>query len=163
MVMVDPSNCTGCQLCVVVCSLKHERQVNPLYSRIRVVRFEEKGAYIPIICQQCRDAPCQAVCPVRAIERDEAGALIVNQEKCIGCKVCIVACPFGAISWTADGRIIKCDLCGGEPLCVKVCTREALTYVPATAAHLRIQVRAAEKFSEILRRISAQPSTAYAP
>jgi Fe-S-cluster-containing hydrogenase component 2 len=155
MVVVDPSSCTGCQLCVAACSLKHESQVNPLYSRIRAIRFEGKGAYIPVTCQQCKDAPCQSVCPVKAIERhEETGALIVNQEKCIGCKACIIVCPFGAISWTADGRIVKCDLCDGDPLCVKLCTREALAYVPATTAHLKTQVKAAEKFSEILKKIS---------
>ena len=140
---------------MIACSLKKEGVVNPAYSRIRVVRFEGKGAYIPVICQQCVDAPCERACPVKAIKRNwETGALLVDQDKCVGCRVCIMVCPFGALSWTPDGRIVKCDLCDGDPLCVKVCTREALTYAPATSINLKKQVKAAEKLGELLRKVS---------
>ena len=67
---VDYQKCTGCRLCELVCSVTHDGISNPARSRIKIVKWEDEGLYVPMICQQCEDAPCKNVCPVGAISRD---------------------------------------------------------------------------------------------
>jgi len=133
VLMIDHERCTGCRLCELVCSVWHDGVSNPARSRIRVVKWESEGIYVPVSCQQCDDAPCINVCPSKALARDqETHAVVVDYRLCIGCRSCVAVCPFGAISYNAmDGKIIKCDLCGGEPQCVRFCDVKALTYVEA--------------------------------
>jgi Fe-S-cluster-containing hydrogenase component 2 len=70
------------------------------------------------------------VCPVSAISRDDKGAVVMNPEKCIVCKMCMSACPLGNISFSpAKKRVFKCDLCGGEPQCAEFCPSGAITFV----------------------------------
>ena len=73
------------------------------------------------------------VCPVKAITRDEALDYVkVDYDICIGCRACVSACPFGAMSFdVVDSQVIKCDLCDGEPQCVRFCEVQALEYVDA--------------------------------
>jgi carbon-monoxide dehydrogenase iron sulfur subunit len=77
---------------------------------------------------QCADAYCVESCAYGALGRNsKTGAVLVDDQLCNGCEACIVACPLGAISLDKEKKIVfKCDLCRGEPECVKVCSREAL-------------------------------------
>ena len=72
-------------------------------------------------------------CPVDAISIDAAtGAKVVSDDKCVGCKVCTIACPFGTINYSqSTGKVVKCDLCGGDPQCAAACPTDAITYVDA--------------------------------
>lgn len=132
---VNAEKCTGCRLCEQVCSVTQEGVSNAAKSRIRVVKWEDEGRYIPVICQQCQDAPCKNVCPVGAISRDkDFGYLQVNTEVCIGCRSCVGICPFGAMNYNPDNNsVFKCNLCGGNPQCVRFCEVEALEYISAEA------------------------------
>ena len=138
MILVDYTRCTGCRLCESVCSLINEGEINPRRSRIKVVRWEWEGLQIPTLCQQCQDAVCMAVCPVKAISRDkESGCIEVNYDRCIGCRLCIAACPFGGMSFDpVKNRVAKCELCGGDPMCVKFCETKALQFVDAASADM---------------------------
>ena len=69
---IDHEKCTGCRRCELVCSVFHEGVSNPSKARIKVEKWEWEGLYIPMTCRQCVDAPCMNVCPVKAIERDDA-------------------------------------------------------------------------------------------
>ena len=119
---VVPQVCDGCRMCELMCSLKHTNMVNPHLSRIRVVRSKDGVSY-PIACRHCKNPPCQAVCPIPgAMTLDEqTGAVVIDDSKCISCLACVEACPFEAIQVGPNREILKCDLCGGEPLCVKYC------------------------------------------
>jgi Fe-S-cluster-containing hydrogenase component 2 len=130
LLVADYEKCTGCRICETVCSLKHFGECNPVKSAVQVVKWEAEGLDVPMICQQCEEAACEAVCPVRAITREVAtGALVIDGDLCIGCRMCMVACPFGAIAYVADlKQSFKCDLCDGDPLCVGYCEPKALTF-----------------------------------
>ncbi len=130
---VDYQKCTGCRLCELVCAVSHDGISNPTRSRIRVMKWEAEGLYIPMSCQQCQDAPCMNVCPVKAISRDESlERMMVDYDKCIGCRSCVAVCPFGAMSFNhIDHKVIKCDVCDGDPQCVRFCDMKAVDYVNA--------------------------------
>ncbi|MBE8539304.1 4Fe-4S dicluster domain-containing protein [Geoglobus acetivorans] len=128
--MVFPELCTGCRECEIACSLKHDGVVGYQKSRIRVIRDVFEGIEIPVVCMQCIDAPCMNSCRVEAIYVDENGAKIIDYEKCIGCRRCIVVCPLGANFLNPEtGKPIKCDLCDGDPVCVKFCSTGAVRYL----------------------------------
>ena len=85
------------------------------------------------------------VCPVQAITvNPDTGAKEVSAEACVGCKVCTIACPFGAINYDPDsGVVTKCDLCGGEPMCVEACPTTALAYVAEDSTGYEKMLRSA--------------------
>jgi len=132
---ISPDKCTGCLQCEMACSYEHEGNFNPSRSRIKVFQFHNEGRYVPYTCTQCADAWCQNACPTEAISiNGGTGAKVVDAGRCVGCKVCTIACPFGTINYMASsGKVVKCDLCGGDPACAKACPTQAITYVDAEA------------------------------
>ena len=133
---IDVAKCTGCKQCELACSYENEGVFNPSKSRIRVFDFHEDARFVPYTCTQCDEAWCQQACPVNAITTDAAsGVKNVNDNVCVGCKVCTIACPFGTINYNAStGKVIKCDLCGGDPACAKACPTEAITFIDVEQA-----------------------------
>jgi carbon-monoxide dehydrogenase iron sulfur subunit len=128
---IDYQKCTGCRLCELVCAVFHDGISNPARSRIKVMKWEAEGLYIPMSCQQCQDAPCMNVCPVKAISRDEElGRVFVDYDVCIGCRACVAVCPFGAMNFNIkDKQVFKCDLCDGDPQCVRFCEEKAVDFL----------------------------------
>ena len=127
----SPEACTGCRICEMVCSLAHEKTgINPKRSMIRIIDFPEKGITIPTACHFCQNAPCIESCPEFALSQNaETGVILVDEEKCTGCGLCVEACEFGAIFVHPEKNIaVVCDLCGGEPKCVKYCIQKALVF-----------------------------------
>lgn len=125
-------SCTGCRICEVVCSLNHEKSgVNPALSRIRILNYPDKGIMIPEVCHLCRNAPCVTACPIGALSQNvESGVIEVDGDKCDGCGLCVEACKFGSISIHPIKNIaMACDLCSGDPLCVKYCMNKTLVFL----------------------------------
>lgn len=147
IIFVDPNKCTGCRTCELVCSVKNAGVANPSRARIHVVKWEMECFEIPMLCQQCEDAPCVEVCPVHAISRDdELGRNVVDHDKCIVCKMCVLACPFGAMKYDVRGNaVIKCEMCDGDPQCVAICDTHAVSFVDANTANVNIQREAASR------------------
>ena len=140
IILIHADRCVGCRNCMFACSLAHEGLFSFAESRITPVWLEEIAMHIPTLCVQCLDPPCVEICPVEAITRDEeTGAMILDPELCIGCKQCLAVCPFGGISMDPESeRISICDLCGGEPECVRHCLYGALEWVSLSdAAYLK--------------------------
>ena len=127
-VIANPDTCAGCRTCEVFCSLHHEGAIDLEKARLRVDREPFEGSFQPRVCHQCSHPYCMMACPVGAISiSDPDGVVIVNEETCTGCGSCEEACPFGMIVVdTAKGIAVKCDLCGGDPQCVRWCPVSAL-------------------------------------
>lgn len=125
----NPAICTGCTLCELVCSFVHKQECSLAMSRIRITKDREFGNHKALLCMQCIETHCVKSCPSEALHKDkETGAILVNRELCNGCEACVVACPMGGIHLDKEENIVfLCDLCGGDPECVKWCSREALT------------------------------------
>lgn len=138
VIVIDPAKCTGCHSCEMACSMAHFGKSSSLLSRIRITEFREVNTFIPITCHVCEEALCIKVCPLGARIRLESGAVITNEEVCIGCRACIYACPFGApVVNPESGKTMSCDQCDGEeePWCVKACIMQgALIYAPKCQA-----------------------------
>lgn len=129
---VSVERCIACGKCELACAFAHGSEGKPSTSRINIYRRgPELG--VPVVCFQCDDAACVAVCPTGALERNpETGAIDMIRSRCISCRMCVSACPFGNMLWDETYHCVqKCDLCGGEPKCVPFCPTGALSYVPA--------------------------------
>lgn len=149
VLQVKPDKCIGCRTCEVVCSFSHYGKANPRFANLKILPFEKAGIQIPVTCQQCENAACMNVCPVHAISRDENNAVIINKDKCIGCKTCMNACPLGNIGINTETHTMhKCDLCGGNPKCVEFCPSGALTFVEPSEDQDRRKV-IARAFKEV--------------
>jgi len=149
--LVDTKKCQGCLTCMLACSLVHEGFESLSLARIQVVQnpFQNFPGDINIAqCRQCVEPACVAVCPVKPVkalhvDRWHGNVRTVNTKKCIGCKKCVVACPFppGRPIWNfQEGYAQKCDLCassgfwderggpGGKQACVTVCPMKAIQF-----------------------------------
>jgi len=151
IIVFDPLYCSGCMRCMTTCSTYNSGATSLSKSRIHIVRHEghaltkideeEDLIFDMVVCQHCDEPFCRHLCPTLAIERDkDTGSIVINRDKCVGCRTCLVACPFGAIAYDSDRKeVIKCELCGGDPQCVRFCPTGALQFLPKKLAHLILQ------------------------
>ena len=138
--LIDLKKCVGCHACAVACKEAHGTP--PGITRSHVKR-EFEGEYpdatmhiVPMLCMHCENPPCVEACPTEgATYKREDGIVVVDKEKCIGCKYCMMACPYGVRSWSPSENVVeKCTLCGqltaaGEqPKCVAACCGSARFY-----------------------------------
>lgn len=130
-ILVCGDVCSGCRACEVACVAHHEGRFGTATARIHVTKIEPLGVAQPHVCRQCRHAPCVASCPAGALYIDDAmGTILLSAEACIGCSACVDACPFGVATLHPEtGLALICDLCGGDPTCVKRCATGAIVYV----------------------------------
>ncbi|MCD6108820.1 MAG: 4Fe-4S binding protein, partial [Thermoplasmata archaeon] len=114
--------------CELICSLRHWKIVNPSKSGIKV---EKKSIVedLPNVCTHGEDCSfeCVDACKFDAMHIKD-GVAVVDHDKCVGCGACVKACPIDAV-WVFNKKAYKCDLCGGDPLCVKLCSWGALEFV----------------------------------
>ena len=171
-VACDIEKCTGCKACEVACFTEHNRKSNnvgntvgtvevPVIPKLYVTHLNDEIS-APIQCKHCEDAPCLNICSKNAISRID-GEVIIDSTKCIGCKDCMLACPFGAISLMdtfSDTKPVmqkgsnkicktasKCDFCIGSsegPACVRACPNKALKIVDPVALQKDKNIKALE-------------------
>ncbi|MCR5814996.1 MAG: 4Fe-4S binding protein, partial [Desulfovibrio sp.] len=122
----DPEKCTGCGLCTAVCQAGG-RTGTPRAPRIRLFHDSENGSHFALCCQHCLDPQCLRACPNGAISRGQDGIVRINQKLCVHCGLCRAACPEGA-PFKDNGKVVKCDLCDGDPACVAACPQKALVW-----------------------------------
>jgi Fe-S-cluster-containing dehydrogenase component len=148
IVIADPTKCVACRRCELACTEFNDGKAKPSISRIKVARnmnFGPHGAFggqngqgvwgnglvTQDFCKQCpHPVPCANACPNDAIVLNPStNARMVDEKKCIGCKMCQRACPWEMMSFDDEtNKATKCFLCNGKPKCVEACPAEALTY-----------------------------------
>ncbi len=150
--LYDATICVGCRACQVACKrrskLRHETDSSGLYEAptdltaytwtlIKQYNGKEGDSFVKNQCMHCNDPACVSVCPVAALEKTKEGPVVYHAERCIGCRYCMAACPFGIPKTQWDVRlplIQKCDFCadlqakGEHPACGVACPTGALIY-----------------------------------
>ncbi|AKK10215.1 DMSO/selenate family reductase complex B subunit [Corynebacterium uterequi] len=145
----DQTVCNGCKACQIACKDKHDLPVGITWRRVVEYdggswqlsgdTFEPNvfAYYTSVACNHCENPVCVEVCPTTAMSRRPDGTVYVDQDKCVGCRYCQWACPYGAPQLNSEtGHMSKCDLCydyrseGKEPACVSACPSRALDWGP---------------------------------
>ena len=127
---IDVGMCTGCGQCALTCAFKNAGAFDLSQSEISVVQWENICLSVPLVCQQCSDAPCIDSCPTDAIQfHSLTGAINIDMALCNQCHNCVEECRYQVIRVTSTDDVTTCDLCGGDPRCVKVCYPQALRFV----------------------------------
>jgi phenylglyoxylate dehydrogenase beta subunit len=128
---IYPEKCNNCLDCEKACAKIKTGREDKTRSRIRTVKNLKEAYYGPVVCLQCNDPDCLHICPAGAIHKDlETGIVSIDDERCVRCLLCTLACPYcGIFHSEKDRKMIKCDLCEGDPECVKVCKPGALQYL----------------------------------
>jgi len=135
--LLDLDRCVGCQACTVVCKVENDVELGEFWTKV-----DQKGPYgkfpdlelyfMPKLCQHCKNPSCVEVCPTGASYKREDGIVLIDHNKCIGCQLCIMACPYGVRHLDKrSGVVEKCTLCaqrvdaGDEPICATSCQQHA--------------------------------------
>jgi len=185
--VIDLTRCMGCHACAVACKAEHGVRLGGFRSW---VSEEEAGTYpavtrefLPRLCNHCRNAPCLKVCPTGATSRRGDGIVVIDPERCIGCRHCMAACPYQARYFNSQkdpnreqerfparthGTVDKCDFCarrvdsGGVPACVATCPASARVFGdaedPGSAVSRLLRSTAS---SALLEDLGTQPSVFY--
>lgn len=143
--ILDLDLCSGCGACAVACMDQNDTNLAQEPALRRIYQLEDENCseirYVSIACLHCQDTPCVIGCPTGAIfQDDDSGAVLVNEDLCIGCHSCAIACPFGIPRYSKESKLQKCNLCveriqhGLEPACVRICPVNALKFIPANEA-----------------------------
>lgn len=163
--VIDNRKCIGCHACTVACKSEHDV---PIGVNRTFVKQVEKGVFPDtqrmfsvLRCNHCEDAPCVTICPVTALYTREDGIVDFNNNRCIGCKSCMQACPYDALYIDPEtSTAAKCNYCahrvdiGLEPACVNICPEEAIisgdmdnpeTKISKTLGRHQVTVRKPEK------------------
>lgn len=138
--LIDLTKCIGCHACYTACKAENR---TPLRTDWRQVIMRERGTFptvkrefISLACNHCDQPACLKSCPVNAIRKRADGIVLIDQDKCIGCRYCVFACPYGAPRIDTDtGKVSKCTMCvhridaGLRPACEATCLTGAITFV----------------------------------
>jgi len=158
----DADKCLKCWACELAC--QQWRGIKPGTVKLRQVTEVTRGSYpnvrrvfLSLSCRHCAKPPCAAACPTGAItKRSEDGIVVVESQKCIGCRTCLEACPFGVPRYAEDGTMQKCDMCldrlaaGQRPICAETCPTGALFWDTLPEIARRAGLKGANKIASAL-------------
>jgi Fe-S-cluster-containing dehydrogenase component len=142
--LIDLHRCVGCAACAVACRLENGWPSDAPWRRVLPLNLRRHPGgptyFFSVACHHCEEPACLKSCPSVAYEKRTDGSVIHREERCLGCRYCEMACPFGAPRYdAARGIVRKCDLCrhrldaGEQPACVVACPTEALRLIDVAA------------------------------
>jgi carbon-monoxide dehydrogenase iron sulfur subunit len=170
IIYTEIMRCLGCKMCELACAVAH----SPAKDIFEAVQLERKpqplmyvedvqGLGIPVQCMNCENAPCAHVCPTKALYLTDEGIVGKDESKCVGCKACVLVCPFGVIRLdVASKTVVKCDLCkdrlaeGKPPACVESCPVNARSIRTLTEIVKTYRKHRAQSVAIVARAISTQ-------
>jgi DMSO reductase iron-sulfur subunit len=184
-ILIDIDRCIGCHACSLACKFQNGTPLGVDWHRVETIgtRETEIGqdvpagtypnlhmAWLPLLCMHCADPPCADVCPVGAINEREDGIVILDEDKCIGCRYCTWACPYGALHMDEEKDVVtKCHLCyervdqGKQPACVEACVYGARVFGDVTDPDSEISRQSAAKGAQApLAHLGTRPRVRYA-
>jgi len=155
-IYTDPQKCVACHACEVACNSENNVPLEATLGKIvvlgpKLVNGIPKMSSLFVPCFHCENAWCISACPTDAMRRrDKDGLVYMIDELCVGCKACIMACPWRVPQWNSKaGKVMKCDMCmdridkGDKPACVSACPTNALEFgKPGEMSH-----KAREKYA----------------
>ncbi len=143
----DSSSCSGCKTCQVACKDKHNSPLGVRWRRVYEVcggdwikqgeawTHNISAYHVSMACNHCKDPVCMHSCPNKAIVKDGQGIVLINYDRCMGCKYCEWTCPYGALQFDNEQKVMtKCTLCadyieeGKPPACVSACPMRVLDF-----------------------------------
>ncbi|MGO4742275.1 4Fe-4S dicluster domain-containing protein [Serratia quinivorans] len=135
--LVDMRGCYGCKTCSMACKSENATPAGVLWRRVREFSSDDPNAmaFISMSCNHCDDPQCMKVCPADTYTKRPDGIVVQDHDKCIGCRMCIMACPYNApVFDPVEGKTSKCNLCaerldeGLLPRCVESCPAGVLQF-----------------------------------
>lgn len=194
--LLDLKRCIGCHTCTITCKTENYTRPGIFWNQVITQELGEYPSvskyFLPRMCMQCENPSCVEVCPTGASLKRDDGVVTIDEEKCAGCKYCIVACPYGARYLNVDnggyygkellpnerigyqehkvGVVTKCDFCldrlerGEQPACVKSCIAEARIFGDLSDPESQISrlIRAKHGF-QLMKELGNDPSVYYLP
>ena len=160
--VIDPRSCLDCKACVVACKAENDVPLGASRNWVRhslVGTFPKLQAVIePGQCNHCSEAPCVEVCPTGASHFAAGGTVQITREECIGCQLCMEACPYGARYYDEQSeKVDKCSFCwhrverGLEPACVVTCPTKVRVFGDLNDPTSRVARKLAEHPSVVLK------------
>jgi len=157
IITMDQDRCISCRACEVHCKLKNKAPLGVRLGQLTTVGPVRMGGGPKIMsmwmpCYHCKTPWCMAACPAGAMRKRKDGLVYVKQDRCVGCKACILACPWSVPQYNeSTGTVMKCDYCmdrldrGLEPACVAACTAHALSFIDPNEASRLARKKISEK------------------
>ncbi len=182
--VIDQRRCIGCQSCTVACRTWNDLPMDIIYNPVLCEGTTGTWPnvhrnYLPTLCMHCENPECVPCCPTGASQQDEDGTVWVDYKKCMGCKVCVNACPYGMRDTSTspyvkrfDQYVRKCTFCrdrrrdepGKDPYCVQTCHQKARIFGDLDDPNSEVSklIGSTETF-RLLEELGTEPQIYYIP